>query len=92
MKLNEPLGQPQGTVRAIIALVVILGAVASHLFGQDDNFLDVLAGTAFGFYFASRQQETAVLPRTETEVLAPTTIKGNQVEEHDDAPVFIAGE
>lgn len=73
MKLNEPLGMPQGTVRAILALIVVLGALASvfiHVDPTDKTFIFSMAGVAFGYYFGARQAETAEHPRSESEILS----------------------
>ena len=66
---NEPLGLPQGTVRAVIALLVIGTALVSLFIGDmgdaDKAWLFGLAGVAFGYYFGARQSETAATGRTE---------------------------
>lgn len=68
MKFNEPLGLPQGTVRALLALFVVAAALIAvfiHVDPSDKTFVFSLAGVAFGYYFGARQSETAVTGKTE---------------------------
>lgn len=61
MKFDAPLGIPQGSVRAVIALSVIGAAIVSLFIGVNEEaktFIFTLAGTAFGHYFGARQSET----------------------------------
>jgi hypothetical protein len=54
-KINEPLGLPRGSIRAILAGTVVGGTIV--LYGITGNVPDWLIsafGTAFGFYFGSR--------------------------------------
>ena len=65
---NEPLGQPQGSVRAILALIIVGTFAASHLIagtylirsGLTTEGVAVLGALAIesatisGFYFGSR--------------------------------------
>jgi len=54
-KMNEPLGLPRGSIRAILALIVISGTLLAHfLSGEVPDWLISAFGTAFGFYFGSR--------------------------------------
>jgi len=54
-KVNEPLGLPRGSVRAILAGLVIGGTIALYgLTGSVPDWLISAFGTAFGFYFGSR--------------------------------------
>jgi hypothetical protein len=93
IKFNEPLGQPQGTVRAIIAMTVIGAALANHFIGSGDPFMDTLAGAAFGFYFGGRATETQEQPRAQSEVLAPTTVfDPNEDEQEMDTTKLSPGE
>lgn len=68
VKFDAPLGIPQGSVRAILALVVIGGAVISLFVGSmsesDQTFIFGMAGVAFGYYFGARQSETIITPST----------------------------
>ena len=56
MKVSkEPLGLPKGSVRAILAVTTIGGAVAMYMAGITvPDWLISMAGTAFGFYFGTR--------------------------------------
>ena len=65
---NEPLGQPAGTVRAILALIIVVTFAVSHLLvgswlirsGLTTEGVAVIgalaleAATVMGFYFGSR--------------------------------------
>ena len=54
-KLNEPLGLPRGSVRAILAVAVVSGTMFIHFWtGEVPDWLISAFGTAFGFYFGSR--------------------------------------
>lgn len=66
---NEPMGFPQGSVRAIITFVLILALVVLVFMGKTSSYLEVLASAAFGYYFATRSSETSSTPRSESEVL-----------------------
>ncbi|AGK61506.1 hypothetical protein Asulf_01528 [Archaeoglobus sulfaticallidus PM70-1] len=53
---NEPLGLPRGSVRAILAIVTVGGAVVMHAMNITvPDWLISMAGTAFGFYFGMRK-------------------------------------
>lgn len=55
--MNEPLGLPKGSVRAILAIAVVGGTIFIHLWsGQVPDWLISAFGTAFGFYFGSRSR------------------------------------
>lgn len=76
---NEPLGLPQGTVRAIITMVLILALIALVFLGKTSSYLEVLASAAFGYYFGTRGKETLDNPRSESEV--PLTFSPEEDEE-----------
>ena len=74
MKFNEPLGLPQGTVRALLAVIVVVAAIASIFVSVDPSdkaFIFSMAGVAFGYYFGARQSETAVTGKSEPLDQAP---------------------
>ena len=55
MRLDQPLGLPPGTVRALIALSLTAAVEIGALMTLDDAHLSILtglAGTAIGYYFA----------------------------------------
>lgn len=58
MQYNEPLGLPQGSVRAILTLLSIIGAVVLHVIKQPSVELDGLALAALGSYFGYRTSKT----------------------------------
>ena len=76
---NEPLGLPQGTIRAVITLILIVALIALVFLGKTSPYLEVLASAAFGYYFGSRSKETNSIPRTESEV--PLTFSAEPEEE-----------
>lgn len=45
---SSPLGRYSAIVGALVSLLVICAAIASHLLGRADAFLDGMAYTAFG--------------------------------------------
>lgn len=57
----KPLGLPLGSVRAILALMLVGGVVVGFALGLGVEAKDVvsLAGIALAFYFAGRGKETA---------------------------------
>lgn len=56
MTTDKPLGLPKGSIRAILALVLVVAAVALTAFGYTvPGELWGLAGSAVGFYFATRE-------------------------------------
>lgn len=73
MKLtNEPLGLPRGSVRAILAIILVGGFIAYTLINGTANdvfmALSATVSVVIGYYFGSRSSETkgsereAVLP------------------------------
>lgn len=79
LNFNEPLGMPQGTVRAIVTLILILALVALVFMGKTSSYLEVLASAAFGYYFAQRAAETSGTPKGESDV--PVTFAQPEEEE-----------
>lgn len=69
MAYNEPLGLPQGSVRAILTIMLILGAIVLHAIGRPEVTIDSLAFGAVGLYFGSRKVEV----QTQTRQLSDTT-------------------
>ena len=52
MNHTQPLGLPPGSVRAILALTLVLAVVASFfLRGSVPETLSTMAGMVIGFYF-----------------------------------------
>lgn len=52
---TQPLWLPAGSVRAVLALVVIGGAIVMQVaVGAVPEWLQPLAGAAFGYYFGAR--------------------------------------
>ena len=51
MNFEEPLGLPKGSVRAILALML----VAAFIFVENENISDATL-IVLGFYFGSRQK------------------------------------
>lgn len=54
--LNEPLGLPKGSIRAILTLVIVVGVLIA-LFTVKGEIVDKLtpiASMVFGYYFGSR--------------------------------------
>ena len=57
-KVNEPLGMPEGSVRAILALLLTLGILIFVLaYNQFPSELISVLGVVVGFYFGSRLKE-----------------------------------
>lgn len=55
MNPNEPLGLPHGSVRAILALMVVGATVGAYaLSGQVAEGLIGIAGMVIGYYFGTR--------------------------------------
>ncbi len=55
--INEPLGLPQGSVRALIALVIIVGLIVVVVTDNANvSIIKDLALVIIGFYFGSRPQ------------------------------------
>ena len=73
-EMSAPLGVPPGTVRALLAILIVGGFVVFLFFGSEavhgDTFDKViaafaaLAGSATGFYFGSRASGTQEPPAT----------------------------
>ena len=56
--MSKPLGLPEGTVRGIIALMIIGGCLYGYLIlGGLPVGLDVAFGYALGYYFGVRASE-----------------------------------
>lgn len=53
---NEPLGLPEGSVRAILALVIVVATVVAMFLGKTGAAgpLSSVAGAVIGFYFGNR--------------------------------------
>ena len=52
---DEALGLPIGSIRAILALILVLSACAGFFLGKvSGEFIAGLTGTAIGFYFGSK--------------------------------------
>lgn len=57
-KHNQPLGLPKGSVRAIIALLVVLGSLGYFLlYGDTPDPVVGILGMIVGYYFGARQSE-----------------------------------
>lgn len=92
IKFNEPLGLPQGSVRAIITLVLLVSTVIMHYIGKADAFIDGLTILAVGFYIGQRTGENAATPRSESELLMPSAPLTETEPERDSTPTYIPGE
>jgi hypothetical protein len=64
---NEPMGVPQGTIRAVITMVLIAALIVLIFLGKESSYIEVLASAAFGYYFGTRSKETNEVPRVEPE-------------------------
>lgn len=54
-----PLGLPQGSVRALMALMILGGLLVSYFVHKEiPDFLMTLAGVTVTFYFTQRMNET----------------------------------
>lgn len=55
--MNEPLGLPRGSVRAILALIIVVAAVVGVfvLAAEAAGLLLALAGVVTSFYFKGRE-------------------------------------
>lgn len=61
---NEPLWLPRGSIRAIISLIIISSAIMIYLLmGELPDWLISAFGTAYGFYFGSRERAGGVVGR-----------------------------
>lgn len=54
---GNPLGLPPGSVRSILALVIVLGAIGVGVYLQDMPVLEKLALLVLGFYFGQKASE-----------------------------------
>lgn len=55
MPYDEPLGLPKGSVRAILALLLVISAVIEkYATGSVSGELNTLASAAVAFYFGNR--------------------------------------
>lgn len=79
MNFNEPMGLPQGTVRAAITMILIIALVVLVFMGKTSSYLEVLASAAFGYYFSQRAAETSGTPKAESDV--PVTFAQPEEEE-----------
>lgn len=69
---NEPLWAPRGTVRAFIALVIVITSATHFLiYNEFPHVMIVLSGVVVGFYFGSRLAETKGEPKDELLPPAP---------------------
>jgi hypothetical protein len=67
---NEPMGLPQGSVRAIITILLILAVIGMSFTGGFINeIISTMAVASFGHYFGARATETNAATRAESEVL-----------------------
>jgi len=58
--MNEPLWMPRGSVRAIIAMVSVIGLITAIITGVQDSYIAVLSGLASGvstYYFNTRESQ-----------------------------------
>ena len=57
---DNPLGLPEGSVRALVALTIV-GATVTYLFVNKSVPTELVGvlGAVVGFYFASRKKEEA---------------------------------
>ena len=56
--LNEPLGLPKGSVRAIISLIVIVSMVIAIFVGKEaSKYLEPIAALVIGYYFGFRDNK-----------------------------------
>jgi len=54
-----PLGLPAGSVRAILALLIVGGWLGSAIWGKGPAGVDALAGAIVAYYFKSREGHDA---------------------------------
>jgi hypothetical protein len=83
LNYNEPLGLPQGSVRAIIALVLVGAAVWCAVIGNTNNFLTEAATLVVGIYFGARASETKDTPKGEAEPQATVIDTDTEPEERE---------
>lgn len=77
MQFNEPLGLPQGSVRAILTILSVVGAVVLHVIKQPSVELDGLALAALGSYFGYRVAKTGAPELPPSEPLPAMTLDPN---------------
>jgi uncharacterized membrane protein len=59
--ISQPLGLPKGSVRGILALLVVGSAVIDTVINGDPNAaLTAMAGSVLTYYFVKREGEEAV--------------------------------
>ncbi len=62
-KSGEPLGLPRGSVRGVLALMIVGATCGSYLLtGAAPDGLLALAGSAVTYYFVQREVQTAGQP------------------------------
>lgn len=89
---NEPLGMPQGSVRAVLTILSVVGAVVLHIIKQPSVELDGLALAALGSYFGYRVAKTGAPELPPSEPLpAPMTIDPNAVDGEVDRSTLVPG-
>jgi hypothetical protein len=55
---EQPLGLPQGSVRAILTLMLVGACIAAAFLNKDAfSVLSPLAGAGIGYYFSKRAKE-----------------------------------
>lgn len=65
---REPLGMPRGSVRGIVALMLVTTTCALFLLGRAvPGELMTLVGVAMTYYFIQRREETAAEDEAEAE-------------------------
>lgn len=57
--INAPLGLPAGSVRAILALMVVGGWIGAAIWNHPMPGVDALAGAVVAYYFKSREGHDA---------------------------------
>lgn len=57
--INAPLGLPAGSVRAIIALMVVGGWIGAAIWSHPLPGVDALAGAVVAYYFKTREGQDA---------------------------------
>jgi hypothetical protein len=86
---NEPLGLPQGSIRAIITLVLLFSVLLLAILGRESEVFISLASTAVGYYFGTRAVEQVHQPRDESEPL--TSASANEPDDGDDFEGIVPG-
>lgn len=57
MTTKHPLNLPKGSVRALLALIVVGSAVAAYFLKENASELLGIAGVIIGYYFKQRDDE-----------------------------------